>query len=55
MLPTLVVLYSYAGEDEEWLPVSHLDSRFFIKKQSSWPEALRMRWPQEEVPALPSN
>lgn len=43
------------GENEQWFSVSHLDNRFFIKEQSSWPEAPSMRWPQEEVPALPSN
>lgn len=47
--------YPRAGEDEEWFPVSHLDNRFLLKSSGSWPEASRMHWPQEEVPALPSN
>lgn len=47
--------YPRAGEDEEWFPVSHLDNRFLLKSSGSWPEASSMHWPQEEVPALPSN
>lgn len=48
-------LLSYTGEVEEWLPARHLDNRFLLKSRVPGPEVLNIRWPQEEVYALPSN
>lgn len=59
----------YRGETDSWSdhrdPTGMFDiwsvkearhrDKFLFEKQSTWPAALNIGWPQEEVLALPSN